>query len=140
MQQPQITERPLTTAWIPLEGLAEQWGHFSAQAASYPCFQATSTIFSALTHESEAFDCHIEAWHPFRHGDQALLQSTLDHLRQAWTEAFDALEQVLHHTFDISTFQQPLLQVAEQRVRLATLIVEVEREHLHAVRSNLFSL
>lgn len=64
--QPPPALLSFSTAWMPLEGIAQQWASFAGTFLTYPAFTATAAIFSALALEAEAlqqFDhagfCHF---------------------------------------------------------------------------------
>lgn len=54
-----------STAWMPLEGVAQQWASFAATFLTYPAFTATAAVFSALALEAEALQQSDHAG--FRH-------------------------------------------------------------------------
>src|SRR5712691_1193168 len=85
----------LSTAWIPLDGLAQQWGQFGTEAITNSAFQVTSMVFAALARETLARQRHLETWRASRKGQAIDLEHTLDELiqaRQHWTEAIACLE------------------------------------------------
>jgi hypothetical protein len=50
-----------STAWMPLEGLAQQWASFAATFFTYPAFTATAAVFSALALETHALQQYEHA-------------------------------------------------------------------------------
>ncbi len=127
------------TAWIPLEGLTEQWGRFAAEAANLPALHATGAIFSALARETEAREYHTTAWHSTHSVDLTDLESALEELNKArehWTDAMIALELLLNDKHVDEAVRDEaritVAQVMEQRLRVTSLIQEVEREQFAA--------
>src|SRR5713226_7981562 len=84
----------LSTAWMPLDGLANQWGQFGAEATTARALQATSRVFAALAQETSARETYLIAWRTSQDVDITDLGHTLDELSQArqhWTDALISL-------------------------------------------------
>ena len=140
-QYPSPSSPTLSTAWMPLDGLIQQWADFGAEATSAPALQATSAVFAALARETEALEHHTAAWYNSLAVDITNLQHALDELSQArghWTEAMLSLELLVLDALGTKAAKDAThLLIAEamgQRVRLSLLLHEVEREHLLAYR------
>src|SRR5260370_832700 len=91
MAQPhdQLSAVLLSTAWMPLDGLIQQWGRFGAEAISTPALHAASASLSALAREMQAREHHLAAWQTSRDVDLTELETTLKGLNQArdhWTD------------------------------------------------------
>lgn len=129
----------LSTAWMPLDGLTDQWGQFGTEATTTHALQATSAVFAALARETEALEHHLAAWSASRDRDVTDLERALDQLSQArqhWTEAILSLELLIQDARGTQTAQDAmhylLMEAMQQRVRLCLLLHKVEREHLLA--------
>jgi hypothetical protein len=115
----------LGTAWMPLDGLIQQWGAFGAdQAITAPALHAVGMAFCALARETTAFTSYTAAWHTTEDGDLTELEHTLEELlsvRQYWTDAMISLELLLYDSNEEPTFQDSLrtllVEVMEQRAR-----------------------
>jgi hypothetical protein len=139
---PSFSTTALSTAWMPLEGLAEQWGQFGAEATSAPALHATGMVFSALARETEAQERHMEAWHTSREPGVTDLEHTLEELTQArqhWTDALRFLEMFILDEQCADAFRDAMhslvTEAMGQRLRVSTLIREVEQEQLLACHS-----
>ena len=134
----------LSTAWIPLDGLIQQWGAFGAdQAITAPALHAVGMVFCALARETTALTYYTAAWHTSEDGDLTELEHTLEELlsaRQYWTDAMLSLELLLLDPHEEQAFGEslrPLLvEVMEQRGRVALLIHQTQQEQLTAYRSS----
>jgi hypothetical protein len=132
----------LSTAWIPLDGLIQLWGAFGAdQAITAPALHAVGMVFCALARETTARSYYTAAWHASEDGDLTELEHTLEELlyaRQYWTDAMLSLELLLldpHEEQEFGESQHPLLvEVLQQRVRVALLIHQTQQEQLTAYR------
>lgn len=130
-----------STAWIPLDGLAAQWGHFGAEATTARALQATSRVFAALAQETSARQTFLIAWRTSQDVDVTDLGHVLDELvqaRQSWTDALLSLEFVVMEArgtqISPETVRLLMIEAMEQRMRLSMLLQEVEREHLLVYR------
>src|SRR5712691_6193588 len=134
----------LSTAWIPLDGLIQQWGAFGAdQAITAPALHAVGMVFCALARETTARSYYTAAWLESQDGDLTDLEHTLEELlsaRQYWTDAMLSLELLLldpHEEQAVGESLHPLLvEVMEQRGRVARLIHQTQQEQLTAYRSS----
>ena len=65
MAQPhdRLSDILLSTAWMPLDGLIQQWGRFGAEAISTAALHAASATLSALAREMQAREHHRAAWY-----------------------------------------------------------------------------
>ncbi len=132
----------LSSAWMPLDGLIQEWGAFGAENASTgPALHAVGMAFCALARETTARIYYTAAWHASEDGDLTELEHALEELlsaRQYWTDAMFSLELLLLDTHEEQAFgesQHPLLvEVLEQRVRVALLIHQTQQEQLAAYR------
>lgn len=127
------------TAWMPLDGLIQQWGRFGAEAAGVPALHATGAVFSALARETEAREYYITALHTSHKVDLTDLETALDELNQArerWTDAITALELLVSDKHADEAVQNEarvlVAQAMEQRLRVSSLVQEVEREQFAA--------
>jgi hypothetical protein len=133
----------LSTAWIPLDGLIQQWGAFGAeQASTASALHSVGMAFCALARETTARAYYTAAWQESQEGDLTDLEHTLEellHARQYWTDAMLSLELLLLDTNEEPTFQGSLrtllIEVMEQRTRVALLIHQTQQEQLTAYHS-----
>ena len=128
----------LSSAWMPLDGLIQEWGAFGAEhAITGPALHAVGMVFCALARETTARIYYTAAWHASEDGDLTELEELLS-ARQYWTDAMLSLELLLLDTHEEQAFgesQHPLLvEVLEQRVRVALLIHQTQQEQLAAYR------
>jgi hypothetical protein len=131
-----------STAWMPLDGLIQQWGAFGAEHASTaPALRAVGMVFCALARETTALTYYTAAWHASEDGDLTDLEHTLEELqsaRQYWTDAMLSLELLLLDPREELAFGEslrPLLvEVMEQHGRVALLIHQTQQEQLAAYR------
>ena len=129
------TPTTLSTAWMPLDGLAQQWGQFGSEASDETALAATSHVFIALAKETEARGWHALAadtlGNPLEHTLEDLVAA-----RAQWSEALMCVKRFIGSVGATDASLHALaLDVLEQRVRLSTLIAEVEREQLAAART-----
>lgn len=125
-----------STHWMPLEGVAQEWAAFGAEATgSVPFLIATGDVFLALSWETSALRHHREATQGSpRRAPRALLHC-LEGLHEAsrhWSRATYWLQREAAATAEGLAAQTRLLSQlasAQQHAhRLACLIREVERE------------
>jgi hypothetical protein len=129
----------LDTAWMPLDGLIQQWGQFGAEADNASALHATSLIFSAFAREMTAHEHYIAAYSTSQKVDMTDLESALEELHQArvqWTDAIIAFgASILDETSQCTKRSEGRVMVAqlmEQRLRVSALIQEIEREQFTA--------
>jgi hypothetical protein len=133
----------LSTAWMPLDGLIQQWGAFGAeQAITAPALHAAGMAFCALARETTARSYYTSAWHSSEDGDLTELEHALEellHARQYWTDAMLSLELLLLDVREEPAFGESLrtllVEVMEQRARVAMLIHQTQQEQLAVYRS-----
>ena len=126
------------SAWMPLEGLIEQWGCFGSEATTVPAlFYATSQAFAALAQEMKALEQRREAYRSPQGMEATDLESCLVALMQAWqcwTEAIYSLERLVpgerKMDADSHAITSFLTEALEQRLRVSMLIQEIEHEQL----------
>lgn len=132
----------LSSAWMPLDGLIQEWGTFgSEQASTAPALHAVGMAFSALARETTARSHYTAAWHEAEDGDLTDLEHTLEELlsaRQHWADTMHSLELLLLDGNGEEAFQESLrcllVEVMEQRMRVALLIYQTQQEQLAAYR------
>jgi hypothetical protein len=137
-----LSNTVLSTAWMPLDGLIQEWGAFGAeQAITAPTLHAVGMAFCALARETTARRYYTAAWHTAEDEDLTELEHALEellHARQYWTDAMFSLELLLLDPHEEPAFQDslhPLLvEVMEQRTRVALLIYQTQQEQLTAYR------
>jgi len=129
----------LSTSWMPLDGLIQQWGAFGAElAVSAPALHAVGMAFCALARETTARTYYTAAWLESQDGDLTDLEHALEELlqaRQYWTDAMLSLELLLLESNEESSSQESLrtlvVEVMEQRMQQALLIHQTQQEQLH---------
>ncbi len=132
----------LSSAWMPLDGLIQEWGAFGAeQASAAPAQHAVGMAFCALARETTARSYYTAAWHASQDGDLTELEHALEELlqaRQYWTDAMLSLELLLLDGNEEQTSQESLrcllVEVMEQRARVALLIYQTQQEQLASYR------
>src|SRR5215469_14910403 len=60
----------LSTYWLPLEPLAQQWAAFGREAMTCPAFSAVGMVFTALSWEAAALRHTLRASQPAPQGQQ----------------------------------------------------------------------
>lgn len=134
----------LSTAWMPLEGVAQQWASFAGTFLTSAAFTATSAVFTALALETEALQHADHAG--FRHfnGDDRLGRAAdeqaihaLQDASAQWLCALSWLERlvddqrhplddehyaVLRSFFEEATTQLQRLGVLTQQVQAACVL------------------
>ncbi len=132
-----------STHWMPLEGVAQEWAAFGAEAASSTAFLiATGDVFLALSWETSALRHHREATEGSpRRAPRALL-ACLEGLHEAsrhWSRATYWLGREAATSAQALAAQTHLLthlaSAQQHENRLACLIREVEREARRLPRS-----
>ncbi len=131
----------LSTAWMPLDGLIQEWGAFGEDASTAPALHAVGMVFCALARETTARSYYTAAWHTAEDGGLTDLEHTLEELlsaRQYWTDAMLSLELLLLDPHEELAFGESLrtllVEVMEQRVRVALLVHQTQQEQLTAYR------
>jgi hypothetical protein len=135
----------LSAAWMPLDGLIQQWGAFGAeQAITAPALHAVGMAFCALARETTVRTYYTTAWHTSQDGDLTDLEHALVELllsRQYWTDAMLSLELLLLNPREETAFEDGLrlllVEVMEQRGRVALLIYQTQQEQLAAYRRSI---
>jgi hypothetical protein len=132
----------LSTAWMPLDSLIQQWGAFGEDVITAPALHTVGMVFCALARETTARTYYTAAWHTEEDGDLTDLEHALEellHARQYWTDAMLSLELLLLDPREEPAFGEslrPLLvEVMEQRARVALLIHQTQQEQLKAYQS-----
>lgn len=74
-------------AWMPLEGLAQQWASFAATFFTYPAFTATAAVFSALALETYALQQYEHAGFRRLTGEESRAHATGEQAVHALQEA-----------------------------------------------------
>jgi hypothetical protein len=128
----------LSSAWMPLDGLIQQWGAFGSELAiTAPAQHAVGMAFCALARETTARTYYAAAWHTSQDGDLTELEHALEELlqaRQYWTDAMLSLELLLLEAREEPAFLESLrhlvVEVMEQRARIALLIHQTQQEQL----------
>jgi hypothetical protein len=141
-QRASSSSSPPTTAWIPLEGRCEQWATLARDAHVTDLLQVTGLAFQALFYESRAHACYEQAQLPASIAtsmnllDQA--EEALSQARQCWSDVISALEYQrinLRISFPNRELASTLLQeVWNERVRMTTLLLEVEQAQAQCQR------
>jgi hypothetical protein len=132
----------LSSAWMPLDGLIQQWGTFGAeQTVSAPALHAVGKAFCALSCETTARSYYTAAWHTSHNADLTELEHTLEELlsaRQSWTDTMLSLELLLldarEEQSSGDSLRSLLVEVMEQRSRVALLIHQTQQEQLAVYR------
>jgi hypothetical protein len=136
----------LSTYWLPLEPLAQQWATFGREAMTCPAFGAVGMAFTALSWEAAALRHTIRASRAAPQGQQPSSEGvppihlssqdvtrTLEDLteaRRCWQSAVSWLEQLAHHEplspAQRKRAQQYLEHATAQVQRLWALMGEVQ--------------
>jgi hypothetical protein len=131
----------LSTAWMPLDGLIQQWGTFGEDVITAPALHTVGMAFCALAREITARTYYTAAWHESQDGDLTDLEPALEELssaRQYWTDAMLSLELLLLDPREEQEFGESLrhllVEVLEQRARVALLVHQTQQEQLTAYR------
>jgi len=107
-----LSNTVLSTAWMPLDGLIQEWGTFGAEHASTaPALHAVGMAFCALARETTARTYYTAAWHASQDDDLTDLEHALEellHARQYWTDAMLSLELLLLDSNEEPTSQGSL--------------------------------
>jgi hypothetical protein len=137
-----LSNTVLSTAWMPLDGLIQEWGAFGAEHASTaPALHAVGMAFCALARETTARRYYTAAWHTAEDEDLTELAHALEellHARHYWTDAMLSLELLLLDTHEEpasgDSLRSLLVEVMEQRARVALLVHQTQQEQLAAYR------
>jgi hypothetical protein len=122
----------LSTNWIPLDGLIQQWGRCGTGANNASALHAIGLIFSALAREITDREHYMAAWHSSQKVDMTDLESAIEELCQArehWADAMAALGTRSRDTA-LNEARRMVAQLMEQRIRVSALIQEIEQEQL----------
>jgi hypothetical protein len=131
----------LSTLWIPLDALTQEWATFGSRATSAPALTATGMAFLALSWETNAL--HHRTWaHQDRQrglGRSAVrdLGESMQDLSQAishWSQAALWLERLANDerspANDLEATRVLMSQVLSQQQRIWTLMQEVQEDLL----------
>jgi hypothetical protein len=142
-----LSPADLSTYWIPLEPLAQQWATFGREAMTCSAFGAVGMAFIALSWEAAALRHTMRASKAAPRNQQPSLEGvplpvhlsyqdiirTLEDLREArqcWLSAVSWLEQLAHHEplepAQRNTAQQYLEHATAHVQRLWALLSEVQ--------------
>ncbi len=142
-----LSQADLSTYWLPLEPLAQQWAAFGLEAMTCPAFGAVGMSFTALSWEAAALRHTIRASQAAPHSQQppsegvppplhlssqdiARTLEDLGEARRCWKSAVWWLEQLAHHEplspAQRERAQQCLEQATAQVQRLWALLCEVQ--------------
>jgi hypothetical protein len=145
------SQADLSTYWLPLEPLAQQWATFGREAMTCPAFGAVGMAFTALSWEAAALRQTIRASQAAPEGQQPPSEGmplpihlssqdvtrTLEDLaeaRQCWQSAVSWLEQLAHHEplepAQRESAQQCLEHATAQVQRLWALMGEVQETRM----------
>lgn len=149
---------PCSTAWIPLEGLTEQWATLAAHATTTRATAAVGAAFCALSQERHALrhmaqaaqaevtplhDPHAGDWFDDAACERECALERIQEAAQFWHQAARDLAWHLRkitaaHADDERRLCSALLDEAQmQRVRMARLVVEVLDEHTACYRQHM---
>jgi hypothetical protein len=131
--------------WMPLDGIAQTWAAFGAEASSPAALQATGTAFLALALEASAHQNYGCAARSYERGNTPSLAYTqgiehtlaeLDEASQEWKCVLLWLDSLARETrqpaeLPLTPEQLPALVRAQQQ-RVLSLFVRVQREYLDA--------
>jgi hypothetical protein len=145
------SQADLSTYWLPLEPLAQQWATLGREAMTCPAFGAVGMAFTALSWEAAALRHTIRASQAAPHSQQPSpegvplpihlssqdIARTLEDLteaRRCWQSAVSWLEQLAHHESlspaQRESAQQCLEQAIAQVQRLWALMGEVQETRM----------
>jgi hypothetical protein len=141
------SQADLSTYWLPLEPLAQQWATFGREAMTCPAFGAVGMAFTALSWEAAALRHTIRASQAapqhqqppsdgvplhihLSYQDIARTLEDLTEARRCWQSAVSWLEQLAHHEplepAQRERAQQCLEQALVQVQRLRAVLCEVQ--------------
>ncbi len=145
------SQADLSTYWLPLEPLAQQWAAFGREAMTCPAFGAVGMAFTALSWEAAALRHTICASQAALHSQQppsegvsppihlssqdiARTLEDLGEARRCWQSAVSWLEQLAHHEplspAQRERAQQCLEHATAQVQRLWALMGEVQETRM----------
>jgi hypothetical protein len=145
------SQADLSTYWLPLEPLAQQWATFGREAMTCPAFGAVGMAFTGLSWEAAALRHTIRASQaapqhqqpssegvpPPLHLSSQDVSRTLEDLSEAhrcWQSAVSWLEQLAHHEplspAQRERAQQCLEHATAQVQRLWALLCEVQETRM----------
>ncbi|HEY6411336.1 MAG TPA: hypothetical protein VIY29_28075 [Ktedonobacteraceae bacterium] len=132
--------------WMPLEGIAQTWAAFGAEASSPAAFQATGTAFLALAFEATALRHYASsARRSSQQGDAPTLADTqgsehamtdLHEAQQQWQSVLLWLDTLAREAPPAgeapspSSIQQFISLVHAQQQRILSLLLRVQQEYL----------
>jgi len=125
-------------AWMPLEGIVEQWATFGGTYLTYTALMTTSTVFSAFSFEVSALQHYNEACKAQVNGAEitarAAFEQLIEDIQQTssrWISALYWLERFAsgsQHTVATLTLIRTLFsQATEQLERLGLLTQQVHQ-------------
>jgi hypothetical protein len=131
----------MSTAWMPLDALIQEWAAFGAQAAATPALIATGMAFLALSWETSALHHRTWAYQDRRRGfgrsavrDLGQTMQDLSHAIGHWSQAALWLErQALDERQpmeDLDALRLLLHQVLGQQQRVWARMQEVQEDLL----------
>jgi hypothetical protein len=134
----------LSTLWMPLDALIQEWADFSAQATSAHALTATGMAFLALSWETSALHHRTRAYQDRQRGlgrsavrDLGQTMQDLSHATKHWSQAALWLERLVNDerfpAEDLELVRELMRQVRSQQQRVWTLMQEVQA-HLLAYR------
>jgi hypothetical protein len=125
--------------WMPLDGIAQTWAAFGAEATSPAAFQTTGTAFLALAFETSAHRNYASSVGSSKGGDSPSLAYTqgieralvdLHEASQQWNSVLLWLDFLAQET--PATVEQLTSLVRAQQQRVLSLILRVQQEYLDA--------
>ena len=123
-------------AWIPLEGIIEQWANFGKAYCTYPALMVTSTDFAAFSFETSALQHYHEAckaqWNGAEITARAAFEQMIEDIQLTstrwistmyWLERFASGSQ--HSEATLAEVRILFSQATEQIERLGLLIQQI---------------
>ncbi len=139
-QQEQENEPSHSMAWMPLEGIVEQWATFGGTYLTYHAFMATSSVFSAFSCEASALRHYDEVCKARFNGAEitarAAFEQVVEDLQQAssrWISTAYWLERLAgsgqHTASALASLRTFFSQATEQLERLGLLTQQVHQAY-----------
>jgi hypothetical protein len=134
--------RPLlSTAWMPLDALVQEWATFGAQATDAPALTATGMAFLALSWETSALHHRTRAYQHQQRGlrrsavrDLGQAMQDLTHATKHWSQVVLWLERLANDerspAEDLEPVRELMRQVLSQQQRVWTLMQQVQEDLL----------
>ena len=131
----------LSTAWIPLDALVQEWATFGTQATDAPTLTATGMAFLALSWEMSAL--HHRTW-AYQDQQRGLRRSAvrwlgqtmqdLTHATKHWSQVVLWLERLAldehQQVEDLDAIRSLMQRTLEQQQRVWTLMQQVQEDLL----------